>query len=246
MSEQSETPEVIPSEAVNDVAEAAEVAVNEDAQADEVEVEEPKKPRGVQKRIDELTLNWRQTERDRDYWRDVAMQTLNNLQAPIDYGFDYDGPTQQQVNQPLSEEALVRRATEIVRAEQAAAEMGAKVENFKATVSDKDTLDFLSSQHAPITQEMADIMLSHEAGVNIAHWLARNQSEAARIARLPPHKQALELITASQKVAAPKAVKTTSASAPPPTLGGRSAPDADPSKMTTDQWMKWRNSQIRG
>lgn len=31
-------------------------------------------PKGVEKRIGELTRNWRETERDRDYWRQLAMQ----------------------------------------------------------------------------------------------------------------------------------------------------------------------------
>jgi hypothetical protein len=36
------------------------------------------KAKGVQKRLDELTRNWRETERDRDHWRELAMRT----QAP--------------------------------------------------------------------------------------------------------------------------------------------------------------------
>jgi hypothetical protein len=120
-----------------------------------------------------------------------------------------------------------------------------KTSQFKASVSDAETQDFLNSEHAPISTAMAEILFEHEAGPQIASWLARNQSEAARIAKLPPHKAALELLKVSEKATAPKPVKTTAASAPVPTLGGRSAPDGDPSKMSTEQWMKWRQSQLK-
>lgn len=43
----------------------------EDAGADP---DEPKKPKGVQKRIDELTRQAREAERDREYWREMAMR----------------------------------------------------------------------------------------------------------------------------------------------------------------------------
>jgi hypothetical protein len=147
--------------------------------------------------------------------------------------------------QPLSPQSLLEQAKQLLRQEQEQKEIGDKASQFKASVSDPETLDFLNSPYAPITREMADIMLEHNAGTQIAGWLARNQSEAARIAKLPPHKQALELLKVSEKATAPKPVKTTAASAPVPTLGGRAAPDVDESKMTTEQWMKWRNSQIK-
>lgn len=244
MSEQSEPTEIVQSETPVETVEAVETEqVEQDAQPDEGE--EPRKPRGVQKRIDELTGNWRNAERERDHWREVAMRSIQAAPAPEpvydDQGYDYT----EQAAQPLSVEAIIQQAKEAIVAEQRKAELSQKAESFKASVSDPETQDFLNSPYAPITQEMADIMLEHDAGPQIAYWLARNQSEAARIAQLPPHKQALELLKASAKVTAPKPVKTTAASAPVPTLGGRAAPDADPSKMSTEQWMKWRQGQLK-
>lgn len=72
MSEQSEPTEIIQPEPVAETVEAVETEVEQDAQPDEGE--EPRKPRGVQKRIDELTGNWRNAERERDHWREVAMR----------------------------------------------------------------------------------------------------------------------------------------------------------------------------
>jgi len=44
---------------------------------------EAKPKGGFQKRISELTANWRTTERDRDYWRDVAMRQLQQQNAHV-------------------------------------------------------------------------------------------------------------------------------------------------------------------
>ena len=246
MSEQSEPTEIVQSEAPIEAVEAVETEVEQDAQPEEGE--EPRKPRGVQKRIDELTGNWRSAERERDHWREVAMQTLQGAQQyqePEPFYDDQAYQYQPDPVQPLSPQSLLEQAKQLLRQEQEQQEIGQKAANFKASVSDPETLDFLNSPYAPISTVMAEIMLEHDAGPQIAGWLARNQSEAARIAKLPPHKQALELLKASEKATAPKPVRTTSASAPVPTLGGRASPDADPSKMSTEQWMKWRQSQLK-
>jgi hypothetical protein len=238
MSEDITPTEIVQSEAPVETVEAVETEVEQDAQPDEQEADEPRKPRGVQKRIDELTGNWRNAERERDHWREVAMRSI---QAPEpvydDQGYDYS----EQTAQPLSIEAIIQQAKEAIVAEQRKAELSQKAESFKASVSDPETQEFLNSPYAPITQEMADIMLEHESGAQIAHWLARNQSEAARIAQLPPHKQALALITASSKATPPKRV--TSAPAPIQRVAGKGAPAPSAENMSMEEYVAWRNQR---
>lgn len=53
----------------------AESATADETTADQTGADaEPQKARGVQKRLDELTAQRRQAERDRDYWREMAMR----------------------------------------------------------------------------------------------------------------------------------------------------------------------------
>lgn len=240
----TEPTEIIHAEPVGEVAQAAEQTVETDAHAEPQNDDEPRRARGVQKRIDELTGNWRSTERERDHWREVAMQALQGQQAPIqeqvyddqsyvDYGSQ---------EQPLSAAALLQQAKELLRAEQDQQGFTQKVQSFKANVSDPEAQEFLDSEFAPITRVMSDVMLDREDGPQIAVWLSRNQSEAARIAALPAHKQVLALLEASQKVTVKP--KVTGAPAPIETIGGRSAPNVDPDKMTTEQWMKWRQQNV--
>jgi hypothetical protein len=233
--------DVVQSEPVTEAVEAVETQeVEQDAQPDEGE--EPRKPRGVQKRIDELTGNWRSAERERDHWREVALRQMNAQQyaepEPVydDQAYQYDAePTQ-----PLSPQSLLEQAKAILRQEQEQQQMAEKTSKFKASVSDPETQEFLNSPYAPISQVMADIMLEHEAGPQIASWLARNQSEAARIAQLPPHKQALALITAASTTPAPK--RMTSAPAPVQRLAGKGAAAPSPDNMSMAEYVAWRNS----
>lgn len=241
MSEQSEPTEIVQSETPVETVEAVETEqVEQDAQPEEQEVDEPRKPRGVQKRIDELTGNWRNAERERDHWREVAMRSFQAPQPAYEPVYDDQGYEYQQPVQPLSVDAIVQQAKEAFIAEQRRAEMAQKVETFMATVSDEETQEFLRSRYAPISQEMADIMLEHESGPQIAQWLARNQSEAARIAQLPPHKQALALIQASAKV---QTKKVTNAPPPVQRLAGKGAVALGPENMSMEEYVKWRNSK---
>jgi len=60
-----------------------EAAASETPDADDAGAEpEPKKAKGVQKRIDELTGNWRNAERERDHWRELAMRTMQSAGQP--------------------------------------------------------------------------------------------------------------------------------------------------------------------
>ena len=239
MSEQSEPMDVVQSEPVTEAVETVEAQeVEQDAQADEQEADEPRKPRGVQKRIDELTGNWRNAERERDHWREVAMRTISAPEPVYDDQAYYQEPD---YAQPLSPQSLLEQAKELLRQEQQQQAIGEKAAKFKASVSDPETQEFLNSPYAPITTEMADIMLEHESGAQIATWLARNQSEAARIAQLPPHKQALALITAASTTPAPK--RMTSAPAPVQRLAGKGAAVPSPENMSMEEFMAWRSKR---
>jgi hypothetical protein len=235
--------DVVQSEPVTEAVQTVETQeVEQDAQPDEGE--EPRKPRGVQKRIDELTGNWRSAERERDHWREVAMQTLQappQYQEPAPYYDEQAYQYEPEPVQPLSPQSLLEQAKALLRQEQEQQAFAEKASNFKASVSDPETLDFLNSKHAFISDVMADIMLEHEAGAQIAGWLARNQSEAARIAKLPPHKQALALITAASTTPAPK--RMTSAPAPIQRLAGKGAAAPSPDNMSMAEYVAWRNQR---
>lgn len=231
-------------------------STNQDAEQPQAESEqnEAPKPRGVQKRIDELTANWRNTERDRDHWRELAMQKMQQPQPqpqPQEYYPQYDEngyplidvDYQPQDNQPAINPAeIAQQVRQQLALEQQQAQFGAKVQEFVSKINNPDTLEFIRSPASTISVEMAEAAFRDPNGSKIADYLALNQSEAARIANLPPHLQGYEMALLSHKVSSP--AKPTNA--PPPIRGingNSSAMSADLNSMPIDQFMALRNKK---
>ena len=95
---------------------------------------------------------------------------------------------------------------------------------------------------------MAEVIADSDIGPQLAYHLAENKDAAARIAAMSPVQAARELgkiearLTAAKD--APKPVSK--APPPPPTLKAPEGEvDPDPEKMPIDQWLKWRNKQLK-
>ena len=84
-------------------------------------------------------------------------------------------------------------------------------------------------------------LIESDMGHEIAYWLAKNQTEAKRIAALPPYRQVAEIGKLEDKLAAkPKARDTIE---PISARGGNSGGLSD--NMSMDAWAKARNKQVR-
>lgn len=233
--------EQLPPEAVQpEQAEAVQAETVEQDADESQEEQQPPKPKGVQKRIDELVKQRTRAEQEADHWRQLALTQMGMAEpAAVDMyqepmaASDYVADPRALVAEALQQERLT-----------------AKVNDFVGSVQSEDVADFLSSPSSPLPQPVWDIMLSvpPDEGRAIASWLASNQDKAAHIAKLPPHLQALEIVRAvgsTRKAAAPAPKKTSAAPAPAPTVGAGSVVAVDEGAMTTEQWMKWRQSQLR-
>lgn len=227
----------------------------------------PAKPRnpGVQKRLDELTRNWRQTERDRDHWRELA---LRNQQQPAQQPQAAQGePTlegsggdmtkfvrehaawaaREELRKAREEEASQKKQERDRERHQKYEE---RVNKTRAKYEDFD--DLVTDPSLSITPEMAEYIRDSEEGPEVAYWLAKNPQEAARIAQMNGRDadRALARIEArvSTPAPAPAAPKpVTNAPPPPPTVGTASA--AGKPGVSDDasikEWMKERNNQLR-
>jgi hypothetical protein len=199
------------------------------------------KPKGVQKRIDELTGNWRKAERDRDYWRDLALQAWQGGSPAPEPEPVYDLPAASDGYAPaIDPQRIKMEAAQEAR-------FSILVEGLTARLQDQDAKRFWTHPQSPISRQMADVILESEAPEAVLAHLGRNVGEAARIRSLPPHKQAYELAKLERMVTAPAPPpKASAAPAPVPVVSGSRASAApDPSKMSTEQWMAWRNAQLR-
>lgn len=206
-----------------------------------------KKPRKPwhEKRIGELTYNWRQAERDRDYWRELASRQAQQSQA---------APAQQQAqasNKPqraafASDEEFFesladwkadqkyeererkrREETEKQEREKSTRKVHETYVEREAKAREKydDFEEVAYNPSAPISELMADVIRRSEFGPEIAYFIGKNPDKGLQIAQMTdPHSVALALgrIEAQIETAATPSQPVAVASAP------KAAPTAAP------------------
>lgn len=216
----------------------------EGKQGDSTE-KKPRKP-WHEKRIGELTYNWRQAERERDYWREFATKLAPQPQgAPAqqqaqastkpqraNFASDEDyieAVAEWKSEQKLSEWDRKRREEaerqENERRQQTVAKTFSEREA-KARAKYEDYQEVAYSDDNPISELMAKVIYASEVGPEIAYFLGKNPDKGLQIAQMTdPHSVALALgrIEAQIEAAAnppqpvtPPAPKAAPTSAPPP------------------------------
>lgn len=232
-------------------------AAEADAGADsEAEAPAPK-PKPIQKRISELVREREAARRDAEYWRQQALQA--QAAAPAAKPAEIKAE-----DYPTYEDYLIAKArTEAVasvesnfakRAEDARreaeereryatmAEFQVRAEEARARYADFD--DVVSDPTTPITPLMADAIVASAVGHEVAYYLGRNKQEAARIANLPPLRQAMEIARLEGKVANPR--RASSAPPPPRTVTGGATPARDPVNAGSyEEYVKLRRAQSK-
>ena len=98
------------------------------------------------------------------------------------------------------------------------------------------------------TEIMVEAMVSEEYGVDLAMHFYDNPDEAARVAGLSPLKQVQELNKLGAEIKTKSTPEKKISNAPDPITPEResSVPEVDPSKMTTEQYIKYRRKQLAG
>lgn len=243
-------------------------ALESESSTDETAEDGPKKSKGVQKRIDELTKNWRDTERDRDHWRELALEKLKEDKTPdpmpqaapaapvvsnkptLDQ-FDYD---QEAYLEALTDWKIETRRAAEVRASEEAKAREAQAERARTVSERLDKYDaenpgakaaILAMPRSVFPDHVAEYAAESEHGIKIAHHLASNPEVASHIASLPPNRALVELgkIEARfESAPTPKPRQQSNAPAPAPTLGGTAPVAKDPAKMTMKEFVAWRKA----
>lgn len=222
-------------------------------------VETPREPKGVGKRIDELTRNWREAQRQNE--RLLAMLEQRNQAPPAqqepekkslkDFNYDENSYRDHLYTEARKHaEEAAKQAGIKWKAEQDAISRRAKfderVMQFKATVEDYDDV---VTEGTPISEAMADaVMDSDEAGA-LMYYLGNNRDVALKLYHLSPAKAGREIqkiedrLVAERKKAAEKPVSK--APEPPPKVegGDPGSVEKDPSQMTDAEFSKWFRKQ---
>ena len=241
----------------------AEAATAEEVEEQEAQGDDKPKAKGVQKRIDELTANWREEQRTRQKLEQMLERMLPDKQQPapvqaqpqpkgeptLDQFSTYeeyvgalaDHKADARINAWQQEQKAQQEAQQRASVQ---SEFQRHVESFKADTPDFDLVAFNPS--LPISDAMAEAIQSSDAGPQVLYFLGKNPAEAARIAGLPPVQAARELGKLEVNISLPQPKKQSSAPPPiQPLSGGSGSPNVDPEKMTDAEWVAWRNQSLR-
>lgn len=218
------------------------------------------KPKGVAKRIDELTRNWREAER-----REAALLEMLRKQQQVEppkaeheklrtlADFEYD-ETKYQAH--LIGEAT-RQATAAAKRElQEQAQRDAEARrarsfNERETKFAENADDYFSVTRSPslrISAAMSEAIQESDDGPALAYHLAKNPDLADKIADLSPLAAARELGRLEAKLTREREKPPVVSKAPPPVPkieAVEPAIERDPDKMSTKDWMTWREKQLR-
>ena len=203
---------------------------------------EPERKHWSQRRIDELTRNWRESERreqallemlrDRQQPTPEPPKPAEPARMPTLADFEYDEGRYQTAfldyATKQAEAVIERRFNE--REQRAVEQQRQSTHEERMTAYAKARPDFAdraSDPTLPISQPMAAVIMDSDSGPEIVDWLADNREAAAKIARLPPHLAALELGRVEGRLEAEKAAKA-AAAAPPPVPSVTQAPPPPP------------------
>jgi len=272
MTDQVDAPE--PSEAVAEEVVADAVADEVTEVADEQKGDEPsesstekeekaeKKPNPAQKRIDELTRNRREAERDRDYWREQAMK--KEPEKPVEaeplktlQDFDYDEAKYQDHLFAKAQEGAVDAARKVLKEEQGRETTSRKASSFRGKEAEfsksvDDYHDVVTNPGLSISQTMAEVSMDMKNGPEVLYYLGKNPDLADEISRLPPLSAARELGRIEAKVLSQnkKGETVSKAPAPAPKLAAvEASTKLNPSKGESDKmsdaaWFKGRTKQV--
>jgi flagellar biosynthesis GTPase FlhF len=231
------------------------------------ESSEPR-PKGVQKRIDELTRNWREAER-----REAALlDMLQRQQTPAKQeavpempkavpkleDFNYDEASYQTALFKHVKDEAAQAARDELQQERTREKEQAKKQTFKQRETDfaKANPDYISltrDPSLPFTRAIVELTAESEKGPEVLYYLAKNREIADRIAELSPVAAAREIGRIEAKLEKPPAptpplprpAPVSQAPPPPPRLEtSEPAIEKDPDQMSMGDWLKWRNKQL--
>ena len=226
--------------------------------------EEVKKPNKVQERINQLTREKYEQRQENeqlkarlDKLEKAPPVVKTDLVVPDPDDFDTDKDYQAANAEYYAAVSLKatddRLAVSNKETEQATRQTEIKVkkdafdENLSAKRGNFEDFEDVAYGHTFMDLDLAEQIFEMDKGPEVAYHLGSNLDEAARIFALSPVKRARELTKLEFQVEALKPKVVSDAPDPITPLGaGSEAVQADPDKMSADEWQAWRNKQVHG
>lgn len=237
---------------------------NDEEKTQKAEEAEPKDDKnGVQKRIDDLTRQWRTEQREREAL-EKEIQELRAKRAESEEiktlaDFEYDDAKYQRYlfseatkrAEAAAERKLKNHDTEV--SEQRARQEFAKREQ-AFTKEVKDYQQVVYREDLRVTDAMKAEIMDSELGPEIAYYLGKNPDVADRIASLPERQSIREMVKLESRIEGEKrkaAAKKVSEAPPPPSKikATESSQKIDPTspdsdKLSDKEWFEKEEARL--
>lgn len=228
---------------------------------------EEHKPSRRDRRIDALTKKnydaLRQLEAERQAREQLqaqmaqlhAQQQVPGENFPTLEQYNYDPEAYEQAvkgwhqNQVQAQEQARTQQAELAAQQQAQMQEHQRLQAAMAKGQEKypDFVAKVTDPNLPPLREVNPVayqaVMESDTGVDVAYYLASNPQAVYEFASMNPV-QAIRKVAQIEASLAAKPMPSPVAPAPPTTLSGKADAVKDPSKMTTDEWMEWRNQQV--
>jgi hypothetical protein len=221
---------------------------------------DPKPKGGFQKRIDKLTKNNSELEREKEFWRQEALRaktpvvetpkasTTSELKEPSESDFQTHSEYVRALTKyevAIAKEELVssqRKSEAQTRTQTVQQEFKARQEAFRAATPDFD--EVLEEADTRVSNDLIQEIVESEHGPELQYYLAKNPDEALRLSSLPPLKLAREVGKIESRFSTTQEstpAKKTTGAPPPPTPTGKSSPTSgkDPGDMNPQEYRAW-------
>lgn len=234
----------------------------------EAQPQDTPKKGGVQKRIDELTRERYEAQRQAEHWRQIAEQTQKQqpakppteppkLEAYTNVD-DYLAARDEWVLEQAEARALQRTQEQTQRQQaeqqqqQQAINQQVRQEQFKAREADAAGRyqDYAQAVTAPHVQQMMaarldilETVIDSEHGPDIAYFLAKNPAQLQNLASLSPLAAVREIGRIEQMFMAGTKKQATNAPDPVRTVGGKAEAGRNPENMSISEYRKWRTQK---
>lgn len=228
--EETQKPEVVESVQGAETADPKKQPVNTEADPP-ADPEKQETPAWVQRRIDQLTREKHEERRKREALEAQLVQ-----------------PGDTTSEKPLTQEQIETRADQIAQArlKQTKFDEACNTAYTKGKTEFKDFDDTLRTfgMLGGLTPEFLEVATDLPDGHKVLYALGKNPEEASRVLSLPPLKMAAELARMADKLGKTAPTPVSGAPAPITPVDGSSRVEKDPEKMSTEEWMRWRNETL--
>ena len=211
---------------------------------------EPQPPKQTaQERIDEITYKMREEEREKEYWKNLALGDQEPPEPTTPAPKPADDGRPKQANFATTEEyedALLdwhdqkkeSKSLEATKKQDMKDNLG-KFNKNAAKLREAHE-DFDQVIETPVfTETMRSALFMTDNGPMLAYHLGKNREEADRSKVLPPDQQLYEIGKLETKLLlAQQANVSTTVPEPLEPVGATGVPEIDPQKMSTDEWME--------